>query len=274
MTRERCALALLWAVSALVVGALMWILGDVLMRGVGALSGEFLLSAPRDAGRAGGIGSLIVSTLWIVLIAVAVALPLGFLAAVRLADHRHGRTARLVRASLDVLNAVPSIVFGLFGSGFFCVTLGLGYSILAGGLTLAIMVLPILIRTTESALRAVPRELTLAGTALGLSRTTTLMRVVAPAALPAVGLGLLLGIGRALSETAALIFTSGYVTRFPESMFDSGRALSVHIFDLAMNVPGGNERAYSTALVLIGLLLVINVAVRLVAARFSARMAP
>lgn len=271
---ERIARAGLWSASALVCGLLLWILGDILMRGIGALDGAFLVQAPRDAGRAGGIGSLIVSTLWIVAIAVLVALPLGFFTAVLLADHRTSRSARSVRACLDVLNAVPSIVFGLFGSGFFCLTLGLGYSILAGGLTLACMILPILIRTIEEALRAVPRDLTLAASALGLPRWTILWRVVTPAALPAMAIGVVLGVGRALSETAALIFTSGYVTRFPESWLDSGRALSVHIFDLAMNVPGADQRAYGSALVLVALLLLINVSVRLVARRFSARMAP
>jgi len=271
---ERIATGVLWTVSALVCCVLLWILGDLVVRGAGVLSPEFLTEAPRDAGRAGGVGSLIISTLWIVALAVLIALPLGFFTAVLLADHRATRLARFVRGCLDVLNAVPSIVFGLFGSGFFCVTLGLGYSILAGGLTLACMILPILIRTIEEALRAVPSDLALAAAALGISRWTRLWRVVAPAALPAIAVGVVLGVGRALSETAALIFTSGYVTRYPEGWLDSGRALSVHIYDLAMNIPGADQRAYGSALVLIGLLLIINTSVRLAARRFSARMAP
>ena len=165
---------------------------------------------------------------------------------------------RLVRWSLDTLAAVPSIVFGLFGSAFFGLTLGLGFSIASGGLTLACMILPLLIRTTEQALRSVPSEYKRDAAALGLSQFTTLRRLVLPAAAPGLAAGLVLGMGRALSETAALLFTSGYVTRMPTGLGDSGRALSVHIYDLAMNVPGATHRAYGTALVLIAILLVLN----------------
>jgi phosphate transport system permease protein len=165
---------------------------------------------------------------------------------------------RLTRRSLDVLSGVPSIVFGLFGNVFFCKTLGLGFSILSGGLTLACMVLPILIRSTEEGFRAVPAGYRLSAAALGLSRTTTLFHLLLPAAVPGLLVGLVLGVGRAMAETAALIFTSGYVDRMPESLLDSGRALSIHIFDLSMNVSGGDANAYASALVLVVLLLAIN----------------
>ena len=164
----------------------------------------------------------------------------------------------MTRRSLDVLAGVPSIVFGLFGNAFFCKTLGLGFSILSGGLTLACMVLPILIRSTEEGFRAVPANYRLSAAALGLSRTTTLIHLLLPAAVPGLIVGLVLGVGRAIAETAALIFTSGYVDRMPESLLDSGRALSIHIFDLSMNVSGGDANAYGSALVLVVLLLLIN----------------
>ncbi|MFQ5742302.1 MAG: PstA family ABC transporter permease, partial [Acidobacteriota bacterium] len=165
---------------------------------------------------------------------------------------------RLIRRSLDVLAGVPSIVFGLFGNVLFCQILGFGFSILSGGLTLACMVLPILIRSTEAGFRAVPDEYRHASAALGLSRCSTLFKVLLPVAVPGLLVGLVLGIGRAIAETAALIFTSGYVDRMPESLLDSGRSLSVHIFDLAMNVPGADAYAYASALVLVSALLVIN----------------
>jgi phosphate transport system permease protein len=157
-----------------------------------------------------------------------------------------------------VLAGVPSIVFGLFGNAFFCIYLGLGFSILSGGLTLACMVLPILIRTAEEGLHSAPHDYRLAAAALGMSRSATLVHLLLPAAAPALVAGLMLGIGRAGAETAALIFTSGYVDRMPDSLFDSGRALSVHIYDLSMNVAGGDASAYASALVLIILLLIIN----------------
>ena len=166
---------------------------------------------------------------------------------------------------------MPSIVFGLFGNVFFCQTLGLGFSILSGGLTLACMVLPIFIRSTEEGFRAVPNDYRLGAAALGLSRTATLFQLLLPAAVPGLIVGLVLGVGRALAETAALIFTSGYVDRIPESLLDSGRSLSIHIYDLSMNVPGGDGNAYATALVLVTLLLVINGLASILAERWLGR---
>lgn len=249
-----------WAAFAVVAGLFVWLLADVAWRGLGALSWEFLTETPRRAGRAGGIGPIIVSTLLIVAVAMAVAAPLGLACALWLGEYarlspRAGRTAR---ASLDILAGMPSIVFGLFGNALFCVALGLGFSIVSGGLTLACMVLPLLIRAIEQGLRAVPDDYRQAAAALGVSRWTITRQVLLPAALPSLIAGLVLGIGRALAETAALIFTSGYVDRMPTSLMDSGRAMSVHVYDLAMNVPGGERHAYATALVLVGLLLTIN----------------
>ncbi|MCG8653715.1 MAG: phosphate ABC transporter permease PstA [Pirellulales bacterium] len=250
----------LWTAAILVTGVLVWILADILWQGFSQLSFSFFVDPPEDAGRAGGIGSIIVSTLLILAVTLSVAGPLSLATAIALAEtfRQASRLARIIRCSLDVLAAVPSIVFGLFGNAFFCIALGLGYSILSGGLTLACMVLPILIRTTEQAIAAVPSDYRYAAASLGMSRASTLFRVVLPAAAPSMAAGLVLGIGRALAETAALIFTSGYVTRMPGSLMDSGRAMSVHIYDLAMNVPGGGGQAYATASVLIVLLLIIN----------------
>lgn len=162
--------------------------------------------------------------------------------------------------SLDVLAGVPSIVFGLFGNAFFSVFLGMGFSILAGGLTLACMILPIFIRTSEVGLAAVSNDWRHGAAALGMSRASVLWHILLPAAAPAVAAGLMLGIGRATAETAALIFTSGYVDRMPESLTDSGRALAVHIYDLSMNVSGGDGAAYASALVLIVLIVLVNMA--------------
>ncbi len=251
------AALLLWLSASFVVSVLLWILGDILIGGLSELSLEFLSTAPSDAGRSGGILPIITSTLLILSIAIGVSLPLSLGSSIVLAEGSSG-FVRLVRRALDVLAAVPSIVFGLFGNAFFCIALGMGYSILAGGLTLACMVLPILTRTTEQAIRNVPDEYRFGAASLGLSKFTTIRKIILPIASPALGAGFVLGIGRALAETAALLFTSGYVTRQPESLLDSGRALSVHIYDMAMNVPGGNERAYAAAAVLILLLLAIN----------------
>ncbi|MGF1988582.1 MAG: phosphate ABC transporter permease PstA [Nostoc sp. ZfuVER08] len=251
---------ILWAIALFVSAVFCWILSDILWHGVGQLSWEFLTTAPRNAGREGGIAPILISTCLILGVCMAVSLPLGVGTAILLTEFTTTESlfGRLVRRSLDVLAGVPSIVFGLFGNAFFAIKLGLGFSILSGGLTLACMVLPILIRSTEAGLQAVLPEYRLGAAALGLSRTTTLGKLLLPAATPGLVVGLVLGIGRAIAETAALIFTSGYVERMPESLLDSGRSLSVHIFDLSMNVAGGDANAYACALVLLILLLLVN----------------
>jgi phosphate transport system permease protein len=251
---------LVYAAAAVVAGLFAWILFDLVSHGLTKLSWAFLTEAPRSSGRQGGIASILVSTLLIVGVAMAVAMPMALAAAVWLSEYTRssGWLAQSIRVALDVLAGVPSIVFGLFGNAFFCIYLGLGFSILSGGLTLACMVLPILIRATESGLSSVPDEWRRGAAALGLTKRAALWHVLLPAAAPAMGAGLLLGVGRAMAETAALVFTSGYVDRMPGSLMDSGRALAVHIFDLSMNVSGGDKAAYGSALVLIGLLVVIN----------------
>ena len=257
---DAIATVLVWTAALLVTAVFLWLLSDIVWHGIGRINWRFLTTPPRNAGRDGGIGPMLVSTGLILAVCLAVAMPIGLGTAILLAEFTpaHGVFGRLVRRSLDVLSGVPSIVFGLFGNAFFCKTLDMGFSILSGGLTLACMVLPILIRSIEEGLRAVPNEYRLGAAALGLSRTATLRHLLLPAAVPGLVVGLVLGVGRALAETAALIFTSGYVDRMPESLMDSGRSLSIHIFDLSMNVSGGDPNAYATALVLVFLLLLIN----------------
>lgn len=252
--------AAVWTAALLIGSVFFWILGGLLWQGWDRLSWTFFLGSPEDAGRAGGIGPILVSTFLILAVCLTVAGPIGLGAAIFLAEctSTEKRLGRWVGRSLDVLAGVPSIVFGLFGNALFCVYLGLGFSILSGGLTLTCMVLPILIRTTEEGFRAVPQAYRQAAAALGMSRTRTLFHILIPVALPGLLAGFVLGIGRAAAETAALIFTSGYVDRMPASLMDSGRALSVHIYDLSMNVPGGEPNAYASAVVLLGLLLMIN----------------
>ena len=217
----------------LVSAVFVWMLADLVRGGFAHLSWEFMTESPRDAGRAGGIASILVSTVLILLVALVTAVPLAWATAVLLTEFVPVTSplGKTVRFSLFVLAGVPSIVFGLFGNAFFSIYLGLGFSILSGGLTLACMLLPILTSTAEAGLRAVPETYRLSAAALGITRTAALIHLIFPAAAPALAAGLLIGIGRALAETAALLFTSGYVDRMPGSLFDSGRALALHIFD-------------------------------------------
>jgi phosphate transport system permease protein len=252
--------AFAWGAALLIAGGFIWLLTDMIAGGARNLDFAFLTEAPARSGRAGGISTILVSTLLILGVCLSVSVPLGLGTAIVLSELSRGgdRSSRWIRASLDVLAGVPSIVFGLFGNAFFAVALGMGFSILSGGLTLACMVLPLLIRSIELSLSAVPDDYRRASAALDLSLFGTVTRVLLPAATPGLVAGLLLAIGRAMAETAALIFTSGYVDRMPGSLLDSGRALSIHIYDLAMNVPGGETNAYASALVLVLMLLAIN----------------
>ncbi|MGB7416524.1 MAG: phosphate ABC transporter permease PstA [Thermosynechococcaceae cyanobacterium] len=249
---------------------LLWLVSDLIWQGGAQVNWAFLTTPPEKAGAEGGIAPILVSTALILAVCMAVSTPLGLGTAILLTEFsaQVGPLGRAIRLSLDILAGVPSIVFGLFGNALFSKRLGLGFSILSGGLTLACMVLPILIRSVQEGLQAVPQDYRRSAAALGLSRTAALTTLIIPAAIPGIVVGLLLGIGRAIAETAALIFTSGYVDRMPSSLLDSGRSLSVHIYDLATNIAGGEPHAYATALVLMGALILINGGVSWLAYRF------
>lgn len=274
---EKIAAALIWTLAVAVSLIFLLIVGNIVGYGISEMSWEswveFLVSLPRNSGRAGGISSILVSTSLILGVCLAVSLPIGLGTAIFLSEYASLNSiyGRGIRRSLDVLAGVPSIIFGLFGNAFFCKFLGLGFSILSGGLTLACMVLPILTRSVEEGLRSVPQDYRFSSASLAFSRMTTLTQLLLPLAVPGVVVGLVLGVGRAIAETAALIFTSGYVDRMPDSLMDSGRAISIHIFDLAMNVPGGDANAYKSTLVLLFLVLLINGLSAVLADRWLAR---
>jgi phosphate transport system permease protein len=271
---ERVVAVVIWVVPVMVLAFFLAIAGDVAWRGLPQLTPAFFLESPLDAGRRGGIASILVGTGLLLVVAVGSALPLGLATAIFLAEHSRAeqRLGRLVRRSLDVLSCVPTIVFGLFGLAFFCETLRMGWSILAGGLTLACMILPTMICSAEESVRAVPTTLREAAAAVALPRTTTLRTLVLPAAMPGITAGVLLGIGRAAAETAAVMFTAGAAIRMPDSLFASTRSLSYHIYLLAIEVPGGQARAYASGVVLVGLLLVINLVARTLGARWTRLM--
>jgi len=249
-----------WLAMTLILVSLLALIADIFTHGLGGLTVEFFTQNPSRGGRAGGIASVVVSTLTIVGMAISIALPLGLSGAFFLSTFckQQNRFAIFIRAALDILSATPSIIFGLFGSAFFCLYLDLGFSLASGGLTLSCMILPLIVRLTEDAIRSLPSDQVENAYSLGFSKTSTFIKVIFPLIIPSLTAAITLAIARSLSETAALLFTSGYVSRMPESILDSGRTLSVHIFDLSMNVPGGDMNAYSSALVLLVLLTVIN----------------
>jgi phosphate transport system permease protein len=274
VVRDRIWRALLWTLTAIASAALLWPIGMVIVEGIGAISPSFLTSNPENAGRAGGIASILVSTFMIVGVSLGASLPPAFAIAVMLTEgcDPHGRIAAVMRSSLDILAGIPSVVFGLFGLSLFCRQLGLGYSILAGGLTLGCMILPTLARALTTALEASGAGHRGAGAALGLTRRAVLLRVILPVALPGICAGIILALTRALAETAVLLFTSGYSDRMPSSVMDSGRSISVHIYELSTNVPGGIGNAYGSAFALLLVLAVLSVSVHASLAWMQRRM--
>ena len=268
------ATTVIYIFSALVLSALALPIGEIIINGYDKLSFDFITQLPEDSGRSGGISSILASTALIVLIAMITATPLALCTAIMLTEYlpEHSLRSSIIRGSLDVLAGVPSVVFGLFGLAFFCQTLELGYSILAGGLTLSCMILPTLSRSITSALHTVGDEYRISGAALCLSRLSTLWHVTLPVVLPGIAVSVLLGLTRAIAETALLLFTSGYSDKMPSSITDSGRSISVHIYELATNVPGGQQSAYGSALVLLLSLLLLSVLLHLTTHKLQRRM--
>jgi len=257
---ERIASILMVAATSVVIIVLAIILWTIIVNGLPAISWEFLTGYPQNLGRGGGIYPAIVGTLYLVAGALLLALPIGVCAAIYLVEFtRGGRFVRLIRTGVDLLNGTPSIVFGLFGFAFLVVALALGVSLLAGQITLAIMILPTIIRTTEEALKSIPRGFREGSLALGASRWQTVSRVVIPPAMPGILTGTILSIGRAAGETAPIMFTAVvFSQRFlPSSLLDPVMALPYHLFILATNVPNAKTNQYGTALVL--LILVVGI---------------
>lgn len=247
----------------------------VIWKGAPAVSWGFLTEVPRDGMRAGGILPAIVGTFWLTLGTGVVAVPLGVAAAVYLAEYApDNRWTRLIRIAIINLAGIPSVVYGLFGLGLFVIFLRFGTSIVAGCLTLAIMTLPVIISTTEEALRSVPSSFRVVSISLGGTQWQTVRRIVLPQALPGILTGIILGLERAAGETAPILFTVAafYLPRLPSSPFDATMALPYHLFVISTQVPGMPVRIqYGTALVLMVFVLGMNLVATLIRSRARAR---
>jgi phosphate transport system permease protein len=250
---------LLWTFTGFTLFILIFIIVNIAIKGLPQVTATFLLHDPVDMGRAGGIFSTIVATVYVTVLAILLASPLGVGSAIYLTEYtREGWVTRIIRFGAECLAGVPSIILGLFGFVLFVMKLGFGWSILSGGLTLTIMVLPIIIRTSEEAIKAVPQEYREVCYSLGLSKWQTITHIVLPSALPGISTGIMLSVGRSLGETAVLLFTAGAALRTPTSLFDSGRTMAVHFYILAregISMPN----AYGTAAILMVSILLINI---------------
>lgn len=258
-TYEKILTALFWFIALVIAGILVAIVGYIVWRGLGVVDLGFILEAPRRAGKEGGIFTTIIGTLYLTAVALIIAVPLGVGAAVYLEEYsrKASRFNTLVNLTMETLAGIPSIVFGLFGFVLFVIFLNLGWSILSGGLTLALMVLPTITRTAQEALRSVPVEYRENSLALGAGQWQTIRRVVLPPAWPGIVTGIILSVGRAVGETAAVLLTAGSSLNMPGSLSDPARSMSVHLYILAMEGLS-LEKAFGTALLVVVLILIIN----------------
>ncbi len=263
-SREQVLVAVLGMATALLILPLLAIIGLLVVKGFPALSLEFLFTAPAAGMTAGGIFPAIVGTLWLVGVSLLVAAPIGVLAGIYLNEYA-GDTwvTRIIHLAIVNLAGVPSIVHALFGVGAFVLFLGLGTSILAASLTLAVMTLPVIIASTKEALASVPMPFRRACWVLGVTRWQTIRHVVLPNSISGILTGVILQVSRAAGETAPIMFTGAafYLPFLPQSVRDQCMALSMHLFTVSTQVPNVPEPIpYATALVLLGLVLGVNLA--------------
>jgi phosphate transport system permease protein len=257
--KDKFITAIFWLSALLIVGILAGIIGYVIVKGISSISLDFILQPPSKAGKAGGISTTIVSTLYLTLMSLIMAVPIGVGSAIYLEEYARSKSrfARLVNLTSETLAGIPSIIFGLFGFVFFVLFLGMGWSLLSGSMTLAIMVLPTITRTAQEAILTVPPEYRENSLALGASKWQTVWKVILPSSLPGIVTGIILSIGRAVGETAALVLTAGSSLGMPLSPTDPARTMAVHLYMLVMEGIS-IERAFGTAFLIVVLIVIIN----------------
>lgn len=261
---EMAAVVITGAITVAVIVAALSILAVMVYKGASAISWTFLTAMPSAGMTAGGIGPVIAGTLWLVAFTALFTVPVGVLSGVYLAEYApRGMSTRMIRLAIANMAGVPSIVYGLFGLAAFVIAMRFGVSVIAGALTLTAMTLPIVITTTEEALRQIPTELRLASLALGAGRWRTTWLVVLPAAAPGIMTGIILGLSRAAGETAPILFTAVvfYTPYYPASIFSKVMALPYHVYVMATQVPNAPQNVvWGTALVLVTMVTLASVA--------------
>jgi len=266
---------LLRAITILTVLPIIGLVVFIIIKGSPALSWEFLTTAPSNGMKAGGILPAIVGTLYLTLGTAVFSIPLGVAAGIYIAEYAKDNTlTRLIRIAIINLAGIPSVVYGLFGLGLFVLFLKFGTSILSASLTLSIMTLPVIISTTEEALRSVPNSFRVVSTSLGATRWQTIRRVILPQGLPGIVTGIILGLERAAGETAPILFTGAtfFLPMLPTSPLDATMALPYHIFVISTQVPGMPVSIqYGTVLVLLIFVLSMNIIATLIRNRARAK---
>ncbi|MEA5079371.1 MAG: phosphate ABC transporter permease PstA [Anaerolineaceae bacterium] len=266
---------LLRLITFLTVLPIIGLVGYIIVQGSPAINWEFLSAMPTNGMRSGGILPAIIGTLWLTLGTAIFSVPLGVAAGIYIAEYApDNNVTRLIRIAIVNLAGIPSVVYGLFGLGLFVIFLKFGTSILSASLTLSIMTLPVIISTTEEALRGVPNSFRVVSTSLGATRWQTVWRITLPQALPGIITGIILGLERAAGETAPILFTGAtfFLPMLPSSIFDATMALPYHIFVISTQVPGMPIKIqYGTVLVLLFFVLGMNIVATLIRSRARAR---
>lgn len=266
--KENILKFLIYLSAIFTVGTLAIIVGYIFAKGVGKLNLHFLISDYSSSGD-GGILPMIVSTVYMVGVSIAIATPIGILAAIYMQEYaKQGKLVKAIRFATESLAGIPSIIYGLFGGIFFVTVLKLSFSILSGALTVAIIILPLIIRTTEEALKTVPRSYREASLALGSTKFQTLYKVVLPSAVPGILSGIILSVGRVIGESAAIFLTAGTVAQMPSGIFDSARTLTVHAY-LLTKESGDIQTAAALGIVLIFIVLTLNTIAKTIAKKLN-----
>ncbi len=275
---QNIAFALFRVLSGVIVTILFVILAFIIIKGAGVISWDFITTAPSDGMKGGGIWPAIVGTFYLMVGSAVVSFPLGIMSGIYMHEYaRSGRIVRFIRMMTNNLAGIPSIVFGLFGMALFVNYFGFGDSILAGSLTLGLLALPIVIRTTEEALKAIPDSFREGSLALGATKLQTIRKVILPMAMPNIMTGLILSLGRVSGETAPILFTCAayFLPQLPHSVFDQCMALPYHLYVLATSGTDMEKQipiAYGTALVLVAIILVVNLVANLLRNYFQNKL--
>lgn len=259
---------LFWISTMITLGILVIIIGFMVKKGFKIIDFNFIFGQYSPDGN-GGIFPMIITTIYTVITSLLIASPIGILAAIYLQEYaKQGTIVKLIRFATESLAGIPSIIYGLFGSVFFVTALKLNFSILSGSLTLAIIVLPVIIRTTEEAIKSVPSWYKEGSLGLGATKFQTLCKVVIPSAMPGILSGIILSIGRIVGESAAILLTAGTVASMPKGLMSSSRTLTVHAY-LVTNEAGNIEVACAIGVILITIILFLNITAKLITNKFN-----
>lgn len=277
-TSQKFAFGFFTLLSYLVVAILFVILGFIIIKGGSVISWDFLTKAPEEGMTKGGIFPAIVGTFYLIAGSSIISFPIGIMSGIYMNEYAtNGKVVRFIRIMTNNLSGVPSVVFGLFGMSLFVNALGWGDSIIAGSFTLALMSLPLIIRTTEEALKSIDDSFRHGSLALGATKLQTIRRVVLPMAFPNIITGLILSVGRVSGETAPILFTVAayFLPQLPGSIFDQCMALPYHLYVISTSgtdIEASRGMAYGTALVLIAIVLVVNLLANLLRNYFAKKV--